>query len=103
MSKTATLERALSAKGKQGLELLSATMATCEEENREMTADERAAIDALSAECKGLQAKIERLRGDETLARELEALSTGLSTKAAGLLKPSGATLRIFSLGDQFT
>jgi HK97 family phage major capsid protein len=107
MSKVATLERALSAKGKEGLSLLTVTMETCEKANREMTAEERAAIDTISADCKALQAKIERVRGDETLARELDALSQGIAQSAAAatarLLPPAaGVPARRMSLGEQF-
>jgi HK97 family phage major capsid protein len=105
MSKTATLERALTAKGKEGLSLLHATMETCEAANREMTSEERAAIDTISAECKALQARIERLRGDEALARELDALSQGIAPSAAAgssLLTPAASPRRTLSLGAQF-
>lgn len=104
MSNVATLERALSAKGKEGLALIKSTGELAEAENRERTPDERAAIDKISAECQELKAKIERAKGDDALAREYEALATGIALQSESRrIVPAGRqTPARLPLGDQF-
>lgn len=104
--RVATLERELTAKAKEGATLLRATGEKCQAENREMTPEERAPIDKISADCKALEARIESARGDEELAAHLDSLSAGLSTRAdaeARGLTRVAPSRRMLSLGEQFT
>jgi HK97 family phage major capsid protein len=98
----AALERDLRTKADEGLRLLKTTTAACEAENREMTAEERGAIDGISAECKTFEAKIARAKGNEALAASFEGLSRTLEAAAAapvtGIARPTSR----LTLGQQF-
>jgi HK97 family phage major capsid protein len=71
----ATLERDLAAKQSEGLALLKSTAETAEAEDRLMTEEERNKIKAITADGQAIQARIARLRGDETMLAELNRLT----------------------------
>jgi HK97 family phage major capsid protein len=106
MSRVATLEREKQTKATEAAALVRSTMQRCDAENREMTDEERAPITKASAEIKDLEARIERLKGDETVAAQLETLASGLSSRAAaqasGLFPVRGAGQPQLSMGQQF-
>lgn len=105
--RVAILERERTAKAEAGLALLRGTMEKCETANREMTPEERAAIEQISSDGLALDAKIARAKSDEELAARLEDLSTGAAQRAndgrQGLVRTGPPSPRMLSLGEQFT
>jgi HK97 family phage major capsid protein len=76
----------------------AATATTPEVRGREMTAEEKAAITSLLDEGKAIRAKIDRLRGDESMLEAINGLTGGLA-----LAPPlTGGRADRRSLGQQF-
>jgi HK97 family phage major capsid protein len=61
--------------------LMTAQMTAAESEKRERTAEEIGAVDAKLAECKDLQARIERAQGQANQTAEIERLTAGMNTE----------------------
>jgi len=76
----------------------AATATTPEVRGREMTAEEKSAIEALLDEGRGIRAKIDRMRGDESMLAAIDGLTGGLALTPPAAA--SQATRR--SLGAQF-
>ena len=73
----AALQRDLDAKKAEGSSLLARTMETAEKEDRASTADEKAAIDTITADARKIQAQILRAEGQQSLSAQIEALTGG--------------------------
>jgi HK97 family phage major capsid protein len=71
MLNLAQLERDRAEQARKAKDLLAETMRTAETENREMTAEETGAIEAIAVKVREMQARIEKARGFETLTDEL--------------------------------
>src|SRR4249919_1001968 len=107
----AQLETDLRAKQAQIKELMERTMRACadhvvsaatattpEGRGREMTAEEKAAINAMLDEGKAIRAKIDRLLGDESMLDAINGLTGGLA-----MAPPvAGRSVDRRSLGEQF-
>jgi len=94
MLNLAQLERDLEAKRREGLALLEKTCLTAEAENRVMTEEELAAIQAVTTDGQAIQAKIARAKGSDDMRAALTSL-TGAADK------PPIVAIRK-SLGTQF-
>jgi HK97 family phage major capsid protein len=97
-----TLEQTLNTRTAEGLALVKKTAALCESEDREMTAEERAAINAIGDDCKTIGAKLARVKGDQALISDFERLAVegkGRPVTAAAAATAKGPRL---SLGQQF-
>jgi HK97 family phage major capsid protein len=78
-----------------------ATATTPEVKGRVMTADEKAAVQALLDEAKGIKARIDGQQGDANMLAEIDRLTAGMAQAAAeGNADRDARTLR--SLGQQF-
>lgn len=98
MLNIATLEADLKTKTAEGLALIKATCTKAEAENREMTAEERTAINAISDDAKEIKAKLSRARGDTETAAEFERMLNASTTKPP---TTGGAKPRL-TMGQQF-
>jgi HK97 family phage major capsid protein len=87
------LERQLEAKKQEGLALVAKTTAAAEAEDRVITDEERAAIQAITNDGMAIKDKIARLRGMDAVNEQLQALTTNATRVAPRVLK---------SLGEQF-
>jgi HK97 family phage major capsid protein len=94
----AQLERDLETTRTEGLALLERTSRAAEAENREMTDEERTAIQAISTNGQAIQARIAAARNDESMIAELRRLTAGASPTNGNGHKAS----RRLSLGQQF-
>lgn len=94
MKNLATLERELEAKKQEGLALLSTTAQLAEQEDRLMTDEEKAAIQAITDQGLKLKAQIGSLKGVELVNDQLNALT-------AQATKPAQPRV-VKSLGEQF-
>jgi HK97 family phage major capsid protein len=94
MLNLAKLERDLEAKKQEGLTLLAKTAKLAEDDDREMTDEEKAAIQAITSEGAALKDKIARLKGTEAINEQLNQLT------ASALTRPAPRVLK--SLGEQF-
>lgn len=108
MSRVLTLEKELDSKIQEGTSLVRATGELLEADGRDMTAEERAAIDKNMGEVQSLRARIDRAKGDEDLVQQLESMSTGRMKGGTGngIVVPGALSLaggRTLSLGQQFT
>ena len=73
-----------------------------EEENREVTAEERGAVDKIMAEARALKAQIDQKRGDSAILEELDRLTAGATpTRLAAAAGGSSLALPQ-SLGQQW-
>lgn len=99
MKNVAQLERDFQSKADAAVSLMRSTMATCEKENRAMTADERTAINAKGDDAKTAKAELDAARGDLALFTSLEALATPQRSTAVA---PAVARGRVLTLGEQF-
>ena len=95
MLNLATLERELDAKRTEGLNLIRELSAVAEAENRVLTDEESARIQAIADAGKDIKAKIERLKGTRAVNEELERLMGPQVTRPA-------ATRVMKSIGEQF-
>ena len=88
------LEADLRRKKEEARTLLEDTMRRCQEHvaqpatgdqpailGREMTADERGAIDALLAEARGIRGQLDRAQGDADLRANIDRLTEGLASQ----------------------
>lgn len=98
----AQLDRDLDAKKTEGLALVKKTATLAESENREMTTEERAAIQKISEEGLALKAQIARIKGDESMVAALEALTNGGGAQPVPQRSATGAVIRRPSMGEQF-
>lgn len=109
------LESELAAKKAAAKALLEKTMRACAEQpatataaavpGRNMTDDERGAINAILNEGKEIKARIDRAQGDAVMQAEIDRLTGGVAVPAPGtpgpIVTPTGRTAQT-SLGAQF-
>jgi HK97 family phage major capsid protein len=110
------LESDLRAKQAAAKDLMEKTMRTCaeavvkpatattpEEKGRLMTADEKAAIQAMLDEAKGVKARIDEAQGQANLQAEIDRLTAGMTDRPPAGPTPSATpqTSRL-SFGEQF-
>lgn len=94
------LQRDFKAKADAGLALVASTAAACKAEgNREMTADERTAIETISADARALKDRITRATSDSELLASLERMA-GTALPSAPV--PHGPRKGPQSMGQQF-
>ena len=99
----AALQRDLDAKKAEGSSLLARTMETAEKEDRAITADEKAAIDTITADARKIQAQILRAEGQQSLSAQIEALTGGRGPAGPAGGDPALAFARVRkTLGQQF-
>jgi HK97 family phage major capsid protein len=108
----AQLERDLLKKSAEAASLLESTAKACqafEEKDKDgkvvatgrlMTDDEKKAIQALIDEGNGLKAQIERAKGDERMASEIQKMTAGM--RPNGAAAPSQSQGEARSMGQQF-
>jgi HK97 family phage major capsid protein len=101
-TRIATLEKDLQTKAAAGLTLYRTTSEKAEAENREMTEEERAPLNANLAECNAIRARLEGLKGDQAVADQLTALSNGQAARAAAGAQAIILPRMPLSLGQQF-
>jgi HK97 family phage major capsid protein len=78
----------------------AAVFTTAEKEQRELTDEERASVQAHLDEAKAIKAKIDRASGDAEMRAQIEALTGG--TQALAVQSSQPARGRLLSMGQQF-
>lgn len=100
----AALERDRQAKAQAAKDLFAKYTALAEKEDRVLTAEEKAEVQALVDEAKAIDGQITRAKGDQMLQDEIDrmnALATPIATPA-GAAAPRNGRGRVLSLGEQF-
>jgi HK97 family phage major capsid protein len=97
----AQLERDYDVKKAEAKSAYEKMLATCKAEDREQTADDRAPVQALLAECTTLKGKIEQAKAGEGMLAEIDRLSLG-QARSNAIVQPSAGDLRRQSMGQQF-
>jgi len=77
-SNIAVLERELAAKRDEASTLFAKTAVDAEKENRERTDEERAQVQKAIDDAHAIQAKLDRAKGDDTMAAEIDRLTATL-------------------------
>lgn len=98
------LQRDKDKKLEEAKSLFASTSKKAEEEKRETTDEERAKVQGLLDEAKGLQSRIERAKGDQAMGDEIEKLLGQQPTNRTSADNPTSVTTKrgLKSMGRQF-
>jgi HK97 family phage major capsid protein len=98
-SNIAALERELAKKRDEASAVFAKTAIDAEKENRERTDDERAQVQKAIDEAHAIQARLDGAKGDDTMAAEIDRLT---STMRPATADEPAKSLVVKSLGQQF-
>jgi HK97 family phage major capsid protein len=98
----AALEDQLAEKAKAAKELFDTQAKTCEAENRVRTDDEKAAVQKILEEAKGIKSQIDRAKGDQAMNAEIERMLGEQAKNRTSAIDAFNANRKPKSLGAQF-